>query len=35
MTPAEIALTALTVAALFAFRAWGETLPKAEPGDEQ
>jgi hypothetical protein len=27
MTPAEIALTALTIAAIIGFRAWVETLP--------
>jgi hypothetical protein len=27
MTLTEAALTALTIAALFLFRAWGETLP--------
>lgn len=32
MTPAEIALTAITIAAIIAFRAWAETLPK---GDDQ
>ena len=35
MSPQELALTALTIAALIALRAWAETLPTADDGDEQ